>query len=136
MVNYRHVIHSLRKKPMALLGLVYREQLFPRRAFADMFARLLEQTDAKTACRTTVDLLALSIEPQVRLRRNDRGCEAELAAQLEEDLRQKRLPDIPALHALFAPASDSMPKVEVHLTDLSSYDQLVGNAAITEGVAA
>ena len=59
-VNYRHVIHSLRKKPMALLGLVYRDQLFPRRAFADMFARLLEQTDAKTACRTTVDLLALA----------------------------------------------------------------------------
>jgi len=126
-VNYRHIIHSLRKKPMALLGLVYRDQLFPRRAFADMFARLQEQTDAKTACRMTVDLLALS---------HDRGCEAELAAQLEEDLRQKRLPDIPALHALFAPASDSMPEVEVHLTDLSSYDQLVGNAAITEGAAA
>ena len=126
-VNYRHVIHSLRKKPMALLGLVYRDQLFPRRAFADMFARLLEQTDAKTACRMTVDLLALA---------HDCGCEAELAAQLEEDLRQKRLPDIPALRALFAPAPDSMPEVEVHLTDLSSYDQLVGNAAFTEGAAA
>lgn len=135
-VNYRHVIHSLRKKPMALLGLVYREQLFPRRAFADMFARLLEQTDAKTACRTTVDLLALSVEPQVRLRRNDRSCEAELAAQIEEDLRQHRLPDIPALRALFAPAHGSLPEVEVHLTDLSSYDQLVGNAAIIERVAA
>ena len=24
-VDYRHVIHSLRKKPMALLGLVYRD---------------------------------------------------------------------------------------------------------------
>lgn len=29
-VNYRHVIHSLRRKPMALLNLVYRDQLFPR----------------------------------------------------------------------------------------------------------
>ena len=126
-VNYHHVIHSLRKKPMALLGLVYRDQLFPRRAFGDMFAHLLEQADAKTACRMTVELLALA---------HDRGCEAGLAAQLEEDLCQKRLPDIPALRALFAPAPDSMPKVEVHLTDLSSYDQLVGNAAITEGAAA
>jgi hypothetical protein len=33
-VDYRHVIHSLRRKPMALLNLVYREQLFPRRAYA------------------------------------------------------------------------------------------------------
>jgi hypothetical protein len=30
-IDYRHVIHSLRRKPMALLNLVYREQLFPRR---------------------------------------------------------------------------------------------------------
>ena len=37
-VNYHHVIHSLRKKPMALMGLVYRDQLFPRRVFGDMFA--------------------------------------------------------------------------------------------------
>jgi hypothetical protein len=28
-VDYRHVIHALRRKPMALLNLVYREQLFP-----------------------------------------------------------------------------------------------------------
>ena len=31
-IDYRHVIHSLRRKPMALLNLVYRDQLFPRRA--------------------------------------------------------------------------------------------------------
>ena len=31
-VNYRHVIHSLKKKPMALLNLVYRDALFPREA--------------------------------------------------------------------------------------------------------
>ena len=30
-IDYRHVIHSLRRKPMALLNLVYRDQLFPRR---------------------------------------------------------------------------------------------------------
>src|ERR1700681_4747916 len=29
-VDYRHVIHSVRRKPMALLNLVYRDQLFPR----------------------------------------------------------------------------------------------------------
>jgi hypothetical protein len=32
-VDYRHVIHALRKKPMALLNLVYRDQLFPRPLF-------------------------------------------------------------------------------------------------------
>lgn len=126
-VNYHHVIHSLRKKPMALMGLVYRDQLFPRRAFRDMFAVLLEKTDEKKACRMTVDLLALA---------HDRGCEAELAAQIEEDLRQNRPPDMAALRALFSPSVEALPKVEVRMADLSSYDQLVGDAASAEEVAA
>lgn len=126
-VNYHHVIHSLRRKPMALLGLVYRDQLFPRRAFRDMFEVLLEKTDDRQACRTMVDLLALA---------HDRGCEAELAAQLEEDLRQKRLPDIPALRALFAPPPESLPGVSVQLAELSSYDGLVGTMTIGEEAAA
>lgn len=92
-----------------------------------MFAVMLEQTSEREACRIAVDLLALA---------HDRGCEAELAAQLEEDLHQKRLPDIAALTALFAPSSDSLPGVEVQLADLSAYDQLLGNAPIAEEVAA
>ena len=126
-VNYHHVIHSLRKKPMALMGLVYRDQLFPRQVFRDVFEVLLEQTSEKVACRMTVDLLALA---------HDRGCEAELAAQIEEDLRQKRLPDMAALRALFSPTVDALPQVEVRMATLSSYDQLVGMSASAEGVAA
>jgi hypothetical protein len=126
-VNYHHVIHSLRRKPMALMGLVYRDQLFPRRTFRDMFELLLEQSGDRQACRTMVDLLALA---------HDRGCEAELAAQLGEDLRQNRLPDIPALRALFAPPPGSLPEVNVQLAELSSYDQLVGKVTIGEEAAA
>ena len=75
----------------------------------------------------TVELLALA---------HDRGCEAELAAQLEEDLRQNRLPDIAALRALFAPSPDSLPGVEVRLAKLSSYDRLLGDATAREEASA
>jgi len=119
-VNYHHVIHSLRKKPMALMGLVYRDQLFPRQAFRDMFEVLLEKAGEKAACRMTVDLLALA---------HDRGCEAELAAQLEEDLSQHRTPDIPSLRALFGPSEDALPIVKVQLADLKSYNQLASTPA-------
>ncbi len=112
---------------MALMGLVYRDQLFPRQAFRDVFAVMIERATERVACRMMVDLLALA---------HDRGCEAELAAQLEEDLCQKRLPDIEALRALFAPSADSLPGVEVRLADLSAYDQLLSNAPMTRQVAA
>ncbi|WP_044039077.1 hypothetical protein [Octadecabacter arcticus] len=64
------------------------------------------------------------------------GCEAELAAQIEEDLRQKRPPDITALRALFGPSKGALPQVEVKMADLASYDQLLSGAVSAEGVPA
>ena len=48
-VNYRHVIHSLRRKPMALLNLVYRDQLFPREAYRRAFDMLIERLPERQA---------------------------------------------------------------------------------------
>src|ERR1700674_3561953 len=50
-VDYRHVTLSLRRKPMALLNLVYRDQLFPRRVFALAFEALLGGLGERPACR-------------------------------------------------------------------------------------
>src|SRR5712664_3138473 len=61
-IDYRHVIHSLRRKPMALLNLVYRAQLFPRRAYALAFEALLAGIGERPACRAMVGLLALAHE--------------------------------------------------------------------------
>lgn len=58
-VDYRHVIHALRKKPMALLNLVCRDQLFPRPAYARAFEVLCAEVGDKRACKVTVELLAL-----------------------------------------------------------------------------
>jgi hypothetical protein len=109
-VDYRHVIHALRRKPMALLNLVYRDQLFPRDAYRLTFDRLLEKLPEKSACRLMVNLLALA---------HERGCEAELAAQLTADLSAGQLPDIAADPA-------ALPEVVVHLTPLIAYEALLG----------
>jgi len=116
-VDYRHVIHALRRKPMALLNLVYRDQLFPREAYRRTFDRLLETLAPKPACRLMVDLLALA---------HDRGCEAELADILADDLVAGRLPDPMVLRGRFAPDPGALPDVVVHLTPLSAYEALLG----------
>jgi hypothetical protein len=116
-VDYHHVIHALRRKPMALLGLVYRNQLFPRDAYRRTFDRLLDTLAEKPACRLMVDLLALA---------HDRGCEAELADILADDLAAGRLPDLTALCGRFAPDPGALPDVVVHLTPLSAYEALLG----------
>ena len=118
-VDYRHVIHALRRKPMALLNLVYRNQLFPREAYRLTFDRLLDKLPEKSACRLMVDLLALA---------HERGCEAELATLLTADLAAAQLPDLVALRARFAPDATALPEVTVHLAPLVDYDQLLGAA--------
>jgi hypothetical protein len=116
-VDYRHVIHSLRRKPMALMGLVYRDQLFPRQAYARAFEAMVGQLPVRTACRTMVDLLALA---------HERACEAELAARLDADLDGGRLPDLKSLRVLFSPDAGAVPDIVVSYAPLSAYEELAG----------
>lgn len=118
-VDYRHVIHALRRKPMALLNLVYRDQLFPREAYRRTFEVLLEQTSERNACRTLVKLLALA---------HERGCEAELAQCLTQRLHAHQLPDLDDLQQRFAPDPQAMPTVSVRLGSLNDYDVLLSSA--------
>jgi hypothetical protein len=53
-IDSRHVIRALHRKPMALLNLVYREQLFPCRAYQRAFEALLPAAGEKQACHTVV----------------------------------------------------------------------------------
>lgn len=122
-VNYRHVIHALRKKPMALLNLVYRDKLFPRPAYRRAFEALSAQLSEKMACKITVDLLALAY---------DRGCERELAEELERVLDTGNLPDPVVLRRLFGPDPADLPSISVLPVALDSYDALVANACMGE----
>jgi transposase InsO family protein len=123
-IDYRHVIHALRRKPMALLNLVYRDQLWPRDAYRHMFDHLCERLSERAACKLMVELLSIA---------HERGCEAQLATLLTEDLAADRLPELKALRERFAPDLASLPEVTVHLVPLSVYEALndacIGEAA-------
>ena len=122
-VDYRHIIHALRRKPMALLNLVYRDQLFPRRAYTRAFEALIASEGEKRACRVAVGLLALA---------HERACESELADLISDDLDAGRLPDLEALSKRFVPLAADVPKVTVALASLAAYDAIVS----TRGAAA
>lgn len=101
---------------MALLNLVYRDQLFPRAAYRHTFEVLLERSSAQQACKTLVELLSLA---------HERACEAQLASRLQADLAQGRLPDLTQLREVFSPDPAELPNVVVQLRPLSDYDPLL-----------
>ena len=115
-VDYRHVIHSLRREPMALRNLVYRDSLFPRQAYRRAFDALLDTKGERAACRETVALLSLA---------HERTCEAELAEAIETCLDDGALPDPAALTARFARAPRTVPEIRVELGSLADYDALL-----------
>ena len=68
-VDYRHVIHSLRRKPMALLNLVYRDQLFPRRAYALVSTpeqKCIGQPEQRSSGFAAIDAEALALVQRVQ----------------------------------------------------------------------
>lgn len=114
--DYRHVIHSLRRKPQALANLVYRDQLFPRAAYARAWRVMSDTLDQRAACRTMVALLWLA---------HSRACEAELALALEAVLDAGQLPDLAALQARFDVAGNDVPHIDVVLPACATYDHLL-----------
>jgi hypothetical protein len=114
-VDCPRVIHALRKKPMTLGNLVYREQLFPRPAFARAFAALRARDGDERACKITVELLALA---------HERGCEADLADAVDAALAAGELPDLSALRTSFQPDTVPIPQIALVLARLTVYDEL------------
>lgn len=120
-VDYRHVIHALRKKPMALNNLAYRDQLFPHAAYRKAFEALRVSCGEKLSCKVTVELLVLA---------HDRGCEAELAQAIDAALHSGQTLDLVRLRERFGPPLASAPVVEVNLAPLHAYDELAAVYAV------
>lgn len=101
---------------MALLNLVYRDQLFPRPAYRETFEVLCERLPERVACKTMVELFSLA---------HERTCEAALALRLRALLDAGELPQLKTLREAFAPDPGQIPKVRVDTVALSSYDRLL-----------
>jgi hypothetical protein len=117
-VDYRHVIGSLRAKPGALAGLTYRDALWPRPAYRRAWEALLAVQPVRDASRTMVDLLALA---------HDRGIEADIAAALDAILDEGGLPVFAEIQARFIPKAASAPTVWIEMPSASAYDPLLSD---------
>lgn len=115
-IDYRHVIQTLRRKPMALPNLVYRDALFPHPAYRRAYETLLEHCGPSIASRRTVALLSLA---------HERGCETALAHELTRLLDAGELPDPDVLLQRMTPRLPALPEIVVPLGSLANYNSLI-----------
>lgn len=119
-IDYRHLLPALKRKPGALARSALRDDLFPRTEYRQMWAQLRDRLTEAAACRLMVGLLDLA---------GNGGCEAELAQRLASLLDAGELPDLEQLQTELAPRPAECPTVSVVLPSLASYDQLLQEAA-------
>ena len=121
LIDYRHVIATLKKKPQALRYLIYRDALFPRTAYARAWQAIDAALAPKPACRLMVGLLDLAA---------NHACEAALAERLEVLLDGGELPDLTALKAEFAPKASPVADVAIPPPNIAGYDVLLTGSLV------
>jgi hypothetical protein len=115
-IDYRHFIDELKRKPQAFKGLVFRDDLFPREAYRRTWEQLDLKLTQRQACRTIVALLEMAALD---------GIEGVLAERLDALLVAGVLPDVKRLREEFAPRKTEVPQVTVEIPPASRYDALL-----------
>ena len=118
-IDYRHFIEALKRKPQAFKGLTFRDALFPRDAYRRTWEQLDSKLTRRQACQTIVTLLDMAA--------ND-GVEAVLAQRLETLLALGELPDVERLRGELAPRRTAVPTITVEIPPASRYDKLLPSA--------
>ena len=116
MLDYRHFIDALRRKPQAFKALVFRDALFPREAYRRTWEQLELKLTQRQACQTIVALLEMAARD---------GVEGVLAQRLDALLAVGELPDVRRLREEFAPHKAELPQVTVEIPAPSIYDALL-----------
>jgi len=125
LINYRHVIDSLVRKPGAFENYKYREDMFPTSRFR-MAYDALRQTTPKRAAREYVQILELAA------RENESLVDDALRLLLEEDqaITLAAVKEWVGRRETARPVTD----VQVELTNLSSFDELFRHTEVWDGI--
>jgi hypothetical protein len=115
-IDYRHFVDALKRKPQAFKGLVFRDALFPREAYRRMWEQLECNLSQRQACQTIVALLEMAARD---------GVEAALAERLQALLAAGELPDLKKLREEFAPRKVELPLITVEMPMAKVYDALL-----------
>jgi hypothetical protein len=126
-IDYRHFIDELKRKPQAFKGLVFRDALFPREAYRQTWEQLESKLTQRQACQTIVALLEMAARD---------GIEGVLAQRLDVLRLAGELPDVKRLREEFAPRRTEVPQVTVEIPPASRYDVLLPSEQEQEEVTA
>lgn len=125
-VDYRHVVHSLVKKPQAFRYSQLRDDLLPSDDYRRIWQYVDDTMEAKAACRFITGVLYLAATA---------GCEVELAEMILANIEQGVSLSLSTLQAKFIENKDTstLPVVNVVQHALHQYDELLASKEVRYG---
>lgn len=115
-VDYRHVIHSLVKKPQAFRYSQIRDDLLPTTTYQRIWTHVNHTMEAKTACRFIVGLLHLAAT---------QDCETALAEKVLQLIKDGQLLSLAQLQSMFKQPATFPPQLTVTQHMIAHYNQLI-----------
>lgn len=117
-IDYRHIIHSLVRKPGAFANYRYREELYPTLVFRRAYDALVE-FHGERAHVEYLRILKLAAETM----------ESDVEATLQVLLASRTRFDYVMVESRVRPRQPVIPMISIAQPDLTSYDALLGGAA-------
>lgn len=117
-INYKHIIHSLAKKPNAFKSSAYRDDIVPEGDFTLIWEHLKQTGIHDDDCRYMVSLLSIA---------DTYDCEEALGRFALASLEAGSRVSIKVCRDFFAPMSVDMPQYTSQQHDLSTYNVLLEN---------
>lgn len=120
-INYRHIIGSLVRKPGAFRNYRFREELFPSEAFRWAWDSLDENLNDRTAEREYLQLL----------NRAAKTMQCEVEAALSELRKENKVPRLDQVLLKCRPAEHEIPQLKQLVVKLDDYNELLDNKEVS-----
>ena len=115
-IDYRHVIHSLIKKPGAFRWCQYRDELLPNDTYRQIWKHIEASETQRTASKLMLRLLKLAA---------DYVCEEALSAYVMGLIKQDKPLLIEAIESRFNASNPPLPEITCQQHSLADYDQII-----------
>lgn len=116
LVNYRHVIDSLVKKPGAFASSQIRDDLLPNETYRDIWQHLTETVDKRRASKLMVGLLHLAAK---------KDCEEKLGEYVMELIDKGANLQLSSIQNKFDKQKQRIPNLTISQHKLANYDQMI-----------
>ena len=120
LINYKHIINALVKKPQAFRHSQIRDDILPSEDYKKIWKHVDQIMDAKSACKFIVGIMYLAYKYD---------CEKALANDVISIINAKRPLSLALIEKKYRPmANTKLPEISVSQHDISSYKSFNGEA--------